>query len=357
MERDLPAPATSSWASRALPDLLATHGLSRTPEVPFPNDGWSGATLTALDGPSGRHILKRTSWAADWIARATKDHAIREAVIAADPVPLRRPLTHSHLGAAADGSGAAILMPDLSAWLIPWDRGDDGASIVNGETLDRVLDAAAAIHLLPWAELRGGPTWPWCPVRERVELLSRASARRYQSEGLWVGARFLAGWDDFDRLAPPAAVDLVARLTADTGPLLAALGRLPATGLHGDLKLANLALLPGGAVACIDWQMTTWAPIAVELGWFLVANVAQLDLPPDEVLERYRTALAGAGGGDLIGEWAAQRDLAILVGLLLRGWRKGLDAAAGGTLPTGSAATADLRWWSEEAVASAARRL
>lgn len=351
-----------------LSDLLAAHGLAQVEETPFPNDGWSGATLTALEGPAGRFILKRTSWATDWIARSTRDHALREAVFAADPVPLPEPLVSAHLGAAADGTAAAILMPDLSAWLIPWDRGDrddGGPVVVDGEVLDRVLTAMATIHALPWATLRGvsgreevaEPSWPWCPVRERVQLLSRASAERYRAGGLWVGDRFLAGWDAFDRLAPPAAVSLVAALTADPGPLLAALDELPSTGLHGDLKLANIALLPDGRAACIDWQLTTHAPVAVELGWFLVANVGQLALAPDALLERYRSALEAAGGAGVSGDWTAQRDLAILVGLLLRGWRKGLDAATGSELPIGETAVRDLRWWCEEAVAAAVRRL
>ena len=36
--------------------------------------------------------------------------------------------------------------------------------------------------------------------------------------------------------------------------------------------------------------MTLVAPVAVELGWFLVCNVAGLPVPPDDVLERYRVA-------------------------------------------------------------------
>ncbi|MBF8290108.1 MAG: aminoglycoside phosphotransferase [Chloroflexi bacterium] len=340
---------SSPWAGRTLANLLAAHGLSESPEREFPNDGWSGATLTALDGPDGRFVLKRTSWAADWVARSTRDHALREAVLAADPVPLPMPLSSAHLGAAADGTAAAILMPDLSAWLIPWDRGEGMAAIISGETLDRVLEAAATIHAMPWAQLRnhdagdpGRPTWPWCPIRERI---------------LWVGERFLSGWDQFDRRASPAAVALIAAMAADPAPLIDALAVLPATGLHGDLKLANVALLPAGRAACIDWQMTTFAPIALEMGWFLVSNVAQLDLAPDRVLDRYRAALERAGGGAFVGDWDAQRDLAIVVGLVLRGWRKGLDADAGVTLPTGATAAAALAWWCDEAVEAAARRL
>ena len=116
----------------------------------------------------------------------------------------------------------------------------------------------------------------------------------------WPSAdRFLAGWDAFDRLAPPAARDLLAELSADPAPLLAALAELPPTGLHGDLKLANVALMPDGRIGLIDWQLTTLAPVAVELGWFLVANVAQLAEGPDAILERYRAALTRAAGEPL----------------------------------------------------------
>jgi hypothetical protein len=349
---------TSPWAARTLAELLDTHGLTGIAEEPFPNDGWSGALLTLLERDGSRFILKRTSWATDWIARSTRDHALREAVLTAVPRSFRAPLAPAHLGAAADGTAAAILMPDLGRWLIPWDRGDGGGATIGEETLDRVLEAIAAIHVGSWAPAgEAGLAWPWCPVRERVQLLSRPSAERYRAGGLWVGERFLGGWDAFDRHAPEPARALVEDLSQDPAPLLAALDRLPAAGLHGDLKLANLALLPGGLTAAIDWQMVAHAPVALELGWFLVANVAQLQAAPDGVLERYRTALLAAGGAGLLGDWNVQRDLALVIGLLLRGWRKGLDAEASMTFSTGQGAAEDLAWWSAEAAAAAARRL
>jgi thiamine kinase-like enzyme len=223
---------------------------------------------------------------------------------------------------------------------------------------------------------------------ERLLLLSRPSAERYRAEGNPVGEQFLAGWDSFDRQAPAAARELIEGLSADPGPLLEALGRLPRTGLHGDLKLANVAPLDDGRVALIDWQMMSLAPVAVELGWFLVSNSSSLRQPPDEVMAAYRASavraasdwlpvgnswLTGPSVGppmernpdrlpprDLdatIGDWKAQLDLTWIVGLLLRGWRKGLDAEAGAVLPSGVSAAADLAWWSGHAVDAADRRL
>ena len=248
---------------------------------------------------------------------------------------------------------------------------------------------------MPWAEYRATSpdwSWPWCPLRERVLLLTRPAAERYLAEGLAVGGRFLAGWDAFDRLAPSGARQLIADLSGDPAPLLDALARLPSTGLHGDLKLANVALLDDGRVAFIDWQMMALAPIAVELGWMLVSNSANLPIGPEEVLARYRAAAGRAatdsmhlGGtwlsGDpehrpvqeriegrfgtlpprgleaTIGDWDTQVDLAWIVGLLLRGWRKGLDAEAGATLASGVRAAADLATWAANAAEAAARRL
>ena len=89
-----------------------------------------------------------------------------------------------------------------------------------------------------------------------------------RAEGNPVGERFLAGWAAFERHAPAAARDLVGAAGRRSGTAASrALARLPAVGLHGDLKLANVARLDDGAVTFIDWQMTRRAPVAVELGW------------------------------------------------------------------------------------------
>ena len=361
MSRSTPA-VQAPWARRPLSELLAEHDLDGVNEQPFEHNGWSGAQLTRLHRGGASFIIKRSSWAMDWIARSTRDHAVREAVVAADQIDLPAPLSSAYLGAAADGVTAAILMPDLSAELLPWDgprSGGAAVEVIDDATLERVLAAAAALHAFSWADWRQGRAdlrWPWCPVRERIELLTPVAARRYRAGGLAVAERFVTGWDAFDRLAPPAAVSLLRDLGRDASPLLAALDRLPATGLHGDLKLANVALRSDGTISLIDWQMTTFAPVAVELGWFLVSNVSQLATAADATFERY-VAVAAQAERDVVTDAGAQLDLAILVGLLLRGWRKGLDAEAGEVLPTGARAADDLAWWCDRALAAAKRRL
>ncbi len=373
----------AGWPDRPLSDLLRAHDLDLVPEHPFPTDGWSGATFATLTDPNDRrYVLKRTSLAVDWIARATADDRLREGWLAARPstdfVALRMPsppmLSMPYLGAAADGDGVAILMPDLSTELIAWERPDHDP-IVDAVTLDRVVRAMARLHSLPWGESletavgQGGePAPPWCPLDARLRLLSPASAAGYAADGNLVGDRFLDGWAAFRREAPAAAIDLVERLDADPAPLLAALATLPARGLHGDLKLANVALMSEDRVAFIDWQMTLRAPVAVELGWFLVSNSGSLPVAPTAVLDAYAEALRWDSGrwsvegtppdfAGLVGDWETQVDLTWIVGLLLRGWRKGLDAAAETTLASGASARDDLLWWCQAAVEAAERRL
>lgn len=341
----------SHWQERSLPDLLAEHGLTDSAEQPFPNDGWSGATLTRLQRTSdGRaFILKRTSWAVDWIARATRDHALREGFVATGQLPLPESVVAPYLGAAADGTSVAMLMADLSGELITWER-PDGAPTMTAASVDGVLAAVADLHAAPVPE---PDEWPWCPLRERLMLLSPSSAAQFQVDGVTAGARFLDGWAAFDELASPDARALVAALDADPAPLLDALAPLPSALLHGDLKVANIAPLADGRTAFIDWQMVMVAPVAVDLAYLLVANTSAFPVGPADVLERYRAAARSMADDD----WAATVDLTMIIGLLLRGWRKGVDARAGTQLASGLDAAADLAWWGERAVEGAGRRL
>jgi aminoglycoside phosphotransferase (APT) family kinase protein len=359
----------TSWTDVELAELLESAGLTDVPEMPLPTDGWSGATFGLLQRADGaRFVLKHDAYATNWIARATADTGQREALFASAAAEggfeVPESIELPYLGAARDGEGVAILMPDLSAELLAWEA-PAGARPFDAAALATVIDAVAELHATPnalVARADGPQGRAWCPLSRRLLLLSRPSAQRYVDEGIWVGARFLAGWDAFDRRATAPARRLVESLSDDPAPLIAALDRLPFTGLHGDLKLSNVGLLPGRRVALIDWQMMLRAPIAVELGWFLVSNVALLPDASRAVLDAYRDAvvrqrLSRPSWDDLSGDWDAQADLAWIVGLLLRGWRKGLDAEAGMVHASGVSAPADLAWWCEMAVRAADRRL
>ena len=323
------------------------------PHESLEHDGWSGSELVRIRSGARSYVLKRTSLARDWIARELDDRTLREVRFAAtvaspDPLASNEPVVAPYYGASIDGDEGAVLMPDLAGTLLPWTEPMDMA------TLDTIVDALAAFHA-------GGPiadavrAAPPSPLDRRLLLLSEPSSHRYIADGMWNGSVYLPGWVAYRRLAPPDAVALVDDLSADPQPLIEALGRLPQAALHGDLKLANVGPIDSGRVVAVDWQMLLVAPLALELGWLVVSNIQILPEPPMDTLERYRRA---AERHDVpSGDWDAQRDLAVLCGLLLRGWRKGLDAEAGVRYPSGLAAFDDLTQWSELALEAAARRL
>jgi hypothetical protein len=343
-----------------LAEVLLRNGLAGKREHPFPNDGWSGASLTTLSRGSDRFVLKRDSLARDWIARATADGPIlREAWFATHGPSLPSPIRAPYLGVGTDGDEFGILMPDLTGVLFDWD------GPISVESLDQVLAGLATLHTFPFDEALplGGPHW--CPLPERLTLICRASLERPGPARDSVGDRILPGWDAFDRRVPAVVRDLIDSLGRDPQPLLDALGELPSTLIHGDLKLANVGIEPDGTIDLVDWQMVTVAPVAVELGWFLVSNVASLPWTPAMILERYREKAEVAEfdawddhGGAVANtlDWDRQVNAAILVGLLLRGWRKGADTEAGITLASGVSAADDLAWWCDRAL-EAARRI
>jgi hypothetical protein len=281
----------------ALDDLLREHGLDGIPEEPFPNDGWSGASLTRLRrGDGDRFILKRDSLSRDWIAQATNDGPLlREAWFAARSHLVSDKTSDAlrarYVGVGQDGDEVGILMPDLTGHLFDWEKP------ISIEALDRVLAGIAAMHAQSgtyWSGMAtadGTESAPWCPIRERIALISRASLEHSGPARDAVADRILPGWDAFDQLASPSARDLVTMLSHDPQPLVDVLSAQPHTLIHGDLKLANVGIAADGAIETIDWQMVSIAPIAIEIGWFLVANVTSLPVEPNEVIRRYRTHL------------------------------------------------------------------
>jgi hypothetical protein len=261
----------------------------------------------------------------DWIMRTTDDVDCREAAFAAADSELPDLIRVPVAGVARDGGDHAILMSDITGDLIPPD------AMVTERELDLIIAAVAALHATePPANV------PWCDVERRLTLLTPAGASIARRYGHPVGAAIADGWTLFERHAPNDVVALIHGLFEDPSPLLRALASLPNAFLHGDLKLDNIGLDVRGRMWLIDWAMTLVAPAAVDLGWFLAINSRRLPVSLDEVMLRY---------ADAAGVPTAQRErhdaLTVLCGLLLRGWRKALDAREG--------EPAELVWWCERA--------
>jgi hypothetical protein len=303
--------------------LLEAHGLAGVREEPIVHTGYSGAALTALSPADGeRFVLKRMSIARDWIMRATDDIACREAAFAASGITLGERIRTPTVGLARDAGGHALLMRDITGHLLP-------QGLITPGQLDSIIKGMAALHALP---LPDADAVPWCGWRQRLLLLTPAGARVAAAYDAGVAPHLVEGWALFDEIAPRPIVEFIHALGEDPAPLIDLLASLPASLLHGDLKFDNIGLDDAERMWLIDWAMPMLAPPAIELGWFLAINSRRLPASLDEVMRRYADAVAIAPALRETHDAAT-----VLCGLLLRGWRKGLDADEG--------EPAELRWW------------
>lgn len=323
------APVQSFAGTENLRNLLDRHGIPTSGWGEVAQRGFSGARIhrrARSDGAS--YVVKTTSADTDWIMRATSDDECREAALA-EAFRLRDDRVSSPaIGSARDGDVFSILMHDVSDHLLTGDG-------VDHDQLDTIWRGMAGLHSLTPPDDR---RVRWCSVRDRLTLFvpDPDKLRRFR-----IAHDILHGWELFFEHAPRGVATLVRSLFDDLAPLEHALQELPRSFLHGDLKLDNIAILPTGSLCLIDWSMPLIAPAAVDLGWFLAMNSTALPTALATALSAYTRH------STMDPRWHDRHEsLTVLCGLLLRGWRKALDARAG--------RPAELHWWCDRASNAAA---
>ncbi len=307
-----------------LKHLLDSHGVSSSNWVEMSQRGFSGARIYRQSNHDGAsYVLKMTSAHSDWIMRATSDRGCREAALANVAFGRDDRVDSPAMGAAQDDDVFSILMHDISEYLLSGER-------LTSDQLQAVLLGMCHLHSLTppnQAEI------PWCSIEDRLTLFMPDPEKLANFR---IADDILRGWELFFDYSPRDIGNLVRSLFDDIGPLRSALEELPACFLHGDLKLDNVAIGPGAKLSLIDWSMAMIAPAAIELGWFLAMNSRAMPASLDEVISTYTSC-------SNIERRLHERHeaLTVLCGLLIRGWRKGLDAEAG--------EPAELHWWCERA--------
>lgn len=307
-----------------LKKLLSAHDISPSGWAETSERGFSGARIYRRTSQEGApYVLKVTSVHTDWIMRATSDQRCREAVVANAVCLGDDQVTSPAVGSAQDGAIFSILMHDISDHLLPNARLTDAQ-------LRTILLAMGRLHsLVPPIT----PDIPWCSTRDRLTLFMPDPEKLAQFR---IAEDILRGWELFFEYAPKNTGNLVRSLFDDIGPLERALGQLPSCLLHGDLKLDNIGIHPDGTLSLIDWSMPMIAPAAIELGWFLAMNSRCLPVSLEETMAAY-TSYSDIDPGS----HERHQSLTVLCGLLLRGWRKALDAASG--------EPSELLWWCDRA--------
>lgn len=327
-----PRPVTSS-----IEELLAGASERR----PFlHSDSKSGAGFERVTIDGAPHVLKHVHIDDDWTMRFFHETTCipldvwRAGLM--DVLPDR--VDHGMVGAAGgqgrDGLGAALLMRDLGAVLVP--AGDDPIPM---EAHLQLLDGLAALSACMWG---------W---RDTVGLLPLANrwlawgdedieAERRLGWPNLVPKIAAEGWLRFFERAPRQVRSVLRDLRAGTRPLVDAVASTPLTFLHGDWKLGNLGARDDGRIVLLDWTYCGEGPVCFELGWYLALNAARLPQTKEGSISALRCALE-AHGVATDGWWERQLSLCLLGTLVLFGWEKALGADE------------ELGWWCDRALEGA----
>jgi hypothetical protein len=262
-------------------------------------------SVFALRCDAGRFVLKRCA-ARAWRAELFGMHYNEGALwLAGATRHLPHPLTCPTIDVGFDAAAAEcwVLMDDVSHGIPARGRYDEAGA-------RRLLEAVARLHARHWDDEPTLAGLPLLTVAQHTRMLCTpcAAVGGRAVEGGWVDAVLDQLWV-FRRYVPrllevmaPADADFYLTLCQDPLPWLAPLAQAPHTLIHGDLRRANLALLPD-AVSLFDWDFAARAPAALDIGWYAFLHFWAY--PPDDgrtpedreqILGHHRTALADTLG-------------------------------------------------------------
>ena len=348
---DSPHDASEKKALAAITGPI--RSLVRTPLITI---GFTGASherlqLTLESGEQRSLVIKRTATSRDWTAIRTSDYAGREAAMLGEPAlhAIWAAFACPYLAYAIAGDEIAVVMNDLSPFLFP-----DVRQPLAEDQEERLLSAIAALHAIFWTAPSDRSVALDLPLLARPEhhvglIDACCAADAEASASLPAGLRdsVQRGWTAaLERL--PAR--LFALMTTPASEMTPFWEKLPRTLVHGDVKVANFALMPDGRVAAFDWALLTAGPASIDIGWYLAVNASRLAGSKDDALARYRRLLTARLPAPLPSAlWATLVRSAIIFGARMLLWSKALAVEA-----ERPGALAEWNWWLEQLEAACA---
>jgi hypothetical protein len=245
-------------------------------------------------------------------------HAWSEGLLDSAPEFVDHATIGAALGHGRDGLGAALLMRDVSADLLP-----SGDGPIPPDQHETFLDHLAAFCAATWGWHDDGSVPGLLPYAERWEWFGPAALAGEHDLGWPERVPRIAdeGWQRFEERAPADVFALIDALRRDVEPLADALRATPSCFLHGDVKASNTGRAPDGRTVLIDWAYVGEGPACHELAWHLALDRSRLAGTKEETAAAFRAALE-RHGVDTEAWWDRQLGLCLLGGLVLFGWEK-----------------------------------
>jgi hypothetical protein len=318
-------------------------------EVP----GKSGASLERVVIGGRGYVLKHLDLAEDWTMRASGclrgaplmlwergilarlPECFNQPIVGAAPEERTGLGTSAPSNSAAPSGGCALLMHDVTPWLVP---ATDAPITLTQHA--RFLRHMAALHAEFW---ECGPECDVVPIMHRYLELSpwMAAAEAAAGSAHLVPQLVATGWPLLAQVAPAAAA-VVIPLAHDPGPLVEALASTPHTFVHSNWKLDNLGTDDAGRTVVLDWEQPGHGAPLSDLAWYLAINCRRLPQSKEASIAAYRTALE-ACGIDTEPWWERQLALCLLGAMVQFGWEKALGGY-----------DEELAWWETKSVPAAA---
>jgi hypothetical protein len=313
---------------------------------PFVNpDGRSHARFEHVRIGDVAHVVKYLHLDDDFTMRVSGDLRSRTArawaagLLDAAPDLVDHAIVGAALGLGRNGWGAALLMRDVTAELLP--QGDEP---IPADQHDAFLD-----HLAGFC----AATWGW-----HDDAVSGPGLLPYAARWAWFGEAALEGerlldwpetvpkladdgWRRFAECAPADLAGVVAELRRDVTPLADALRQTPSCLLHGDVKASNTGRAADGRTVLIDWAYVGEGPACHELAWHLALDRSRLPASKEATMDGFRAALERHGVATEAW-WDRQLALCLLGALVQFGWEKALGDPV------------ELDWWCQAAREGAA---
>jgi len=294
--------------------------------------------ITLATGEVRQLVVKHLRPAGDWTARRTGDQLGREALLLAEPslAGVWDAIVCPYLAYWSGGGEIGLVMNDLSPFLLP-----DMRAPLSEDQEEQLLMALAGLHAQSW--LSPALALPWLARAEHYAGFLDAPSAAGSSLAELPAAlreRVRRGWTAAGRLLP---APIAAAMIRPADEVARDWMSLPRTLLHGDVKVANFALMPGRKVAAFDWAMLGAGPATMDIGWYLGVNASRLARPKDEFLARYRALLAERLGSPLHDAlWESLQRVAVITGARMMLWSKALALESGG-----AGSQQEWTWWVE----------
>ena len=286
-------------------------------------------------------IVKETVLEEDWFSGRTGDEVGREAaaLLALELDRIHQIFSLPYRAVAADPGRVAVLMEDVSAWLLPDER-----EPLDPRHEELLLDTLARLHASFWeADELERLDWLHGPA-DFLHIMGPRGHRDEAGGGAAGGSArqvqdaIRSGWRTARELLPDS---LRRALWRPAPEIAAAWADLPVTLIHGDSKVANFAILPKRRLCALDWAFVGRAPCTFEIGWYVSVNASRLVGSKEETLDRYRARLEAHLGDPLEDElWRRLEEAGLVCGALMLLWSKATAVETGR-----AGARSEWRWW------------